>query len=672
MRRIALLVLTPWLWASTATAETTDGEASPTAVRAKLDGTSARLTAEYRIHTTDPATLVTTEVNLPLPAGGVVVGATIAHAGVTHRLALDTAQRVEERFMAAFGDDEAPGTPTTWVAKVALSVDWGTTPSVTASIAAPIETDVVLSLEIVAPTCFAGDLRYVRAPLAWQRAVHGRPPVAAVRECTARRDDGTEAAWIAFPAPEAARRATGDRFAVATARLAVDAELHLARTELAVAATIADVPRDLVSVILVDESRSLTDAQRRSQRELVLGYVRAAPAGRVQVIAFARRARTLLPAWMTAVQARARLERELASLTPRNGSNFDVALADAGRLLAQTTGTRRVLLVTDEAMASRLAEDPAKLADLVPAGTIINVAVVDGTGDTDDEGNAIVARDDDVRLAPLAATTTGVSARLADLDPARRTPVDATMLVRPMSLDHVQATGLGWTDVDPSARESLLGSTCAGTVAAGQSCVWWTKGSRFSTTIQIEGLLWNQRVVHVVRPLGDPGMTIAREIVGTATQLHVADDGDPRGADRDQQLSVKIDALARAVTPSTSLFVQWGGNALYAGGLLRGGMGGVGRAGIIDGIGSRGPGSRGTPELDLRSQLRPLVEHCKLGTRHTVVALELTRQEIVHVDVAPIADDAGDVTRRCIEEAAWMFEPLLPTLEPFRTASVNL
>ena len=42
------------------------------------------------------------------------------------------------------------------------------------------------------------------------------------------------------------------------------------------------------------------------------------------------------------------------------------------------------------------------------------------------------------------------------------------------------------------------------------------------------------------------------------------------------------------------------------------------------------------------------------------------------VRAGDLADDAGDVTRRCIEEATWMFEPLLPTLEPFRTASVNL
>jgi|GEM_PF-2491849 len=676
MRRIALaaVLVTSAAAAKSDQAVGTDESQmdAPIAVRGTLDGTTARLVVDYRIETLGGPEVQTTALELTMPTGAVVTGATITQGGATHRMTLDATDVVDKQFGDAFGD-EGKIAPTTWVAKIALNTYLGPSYGVSVVIGAPIRTDVLLSLEVVAPTCFFRDKRYVRAPSDWRKAARTKQPSPALLEsCTDPNtaDGADSAAWIAFAAPQAARLPSGDRLVASTARLAITNDLHLARTELALAANLADVPRDLATVILVDESRSMSDAQRRSQREIVLGYLRAAPNSRVQVIAFSRHTRTLLPAWTTASRARPRLERDLASMAPRNGSNFDAGLAEAGRLLSAIKGTRRVLLITDEAMATRLSTKPDSFASLVPPGTIINVAVTSDFGDVDSDGVAILSRHDDAVLGRLAGVTTGFATQLGELDMSRRVSVDAAMLVRPTSLDHIRATGLGWMDLDFNTRENLGGDTCTGSLAAGEACIWWTRGTKFAGPILLEGMLWNRRVVRLVRPLGDPGRTIAREIVGTGTSL--PHDEDPNTSDEagTKMLSERIEALAHAVTSSTSLFARWGGDVPLTQGLGLGGFGGFGRSGTIDGIGHGGGRARPTiPAVDLAAQLRPLVGHCNLGTIKPVIKIELTFEEIVDVAVVMAANDA---TKRCLEEAVWDFIPVLPSLEPLRTETVVL
>lgn len=677
MRRIALAAV---LVTSAATAKTdratSEDESlvdAPIAVRATLDGTTARMVVDYRIETRDVPESPTTTLELTMPTGAVVTGATITQGGATHRMTLEAVDVVDKQFGDAFGADEASSPPSTWVAKIVLNSYIGPSYAVSVIIGAPIRTDVLVSLEVVAPTCFFRDKRYVRAPSDWQKAARTRPASPALlASCTEPNNtDGAESdAWIAFAAPQAARLPSGDRLAASTARLAITDDMHLARTELALAANLADVPRDLATVILVDESRSMSDQQRRSQREIVLGYLRAAPNSRVQVIAFSRHTRALLPAWTPASRASSRLERELASMTPRNGSNFDAGLAEAGRLLSTMTGTRRVLLITDEAMATRLSAKPDSFAGLVPSGTIINVAVTSSVGDVDADGVAILSRHDDAVLGRLAAVTTGFATQLGELDASRRVSVDAAMLVRPTSLDHIRATGLGWMDLDEGTRVNLGGETCSGSLAAGEACIWWTRGTKFAGPILLEGMLWNRRVVRLVRPLGDPGRTIARELVGTGTSLPHDEDPNTSGEAGTKMLSQRIDALAHAVTNSTSLFVRWGGDGPLIEGFGIGGFSGFGRSGSTDGIGhSGGFGHPTIPAVDLATQLRPLVAHCNLGTIKPVIKIELTFEEIVDVAVLMAATDA---TKRCLEEAVWDFIPTLPSLEPLRTETVVL
>lgn len=667
MRRIAfaaLLVTSSALAKKIETADDAPAHDDPVAVRAKLDGTTARMVVDYRI--TTQAEAFFSQFEFPLPTGGVVVGATLTHGGSTHRMALDASDSVEKKFIDAFSEAKH-GPARTWVAKIDANSYGLRGYGVSLMIGGPKSTEVVVSLEITAPTCFFRDARYVQAPDGWEHVVRPAKVNDQLLVMCADTNDGVDPSgtWMAFAAPEPARMASGERLFTQTARLAIDTGFHVARTELALAANIADVPRDLATVILVDESRSMSDQQRKAQREIVLGYLRAAPNSRVQVIAFSRRTHALLAGWTMAARAGSRVERELASMLPRNGSNFDLGLADAGRLLSAIKGTRRVVLITDDALASRLAETPERLASLVPAGTIINIAVV-GAGGED------LARNDEVRLARLAATTAGFSTSVGGLELDDRRDIDATMLVRPTSLDHLTVTGLGWSELEDTARRTLGGHTCASSLDAGESCVWWTRGTKFASTIQFEGLLWNRRVVRLVRPLGDLGHTIARELVGTNTTLG---DGDPDlDGDGVTATSKRIDALAHAVTGSTSLFVRWGSSDPIPDAVIFGGMGGFGRSGTIGSISDIGRilTARST-SIDLTPQLRPLVASCGLGTTRAEIKLELTFQEIVDVDVT--LGDTGThaaTVRTCIEDAVWDFVPMLPSLEPSRTETIVL
>ena len=151
MRRIALaaVLVTSAAAAKSDQAVGTDESQmdAPIAVRGTLDGTTARLVVDYRIETLGGPEVQTTALELTMPTGAVVTGATITQGGATHRMTLDEIVAVGEQFGDAFGD-EGKIAPTTWVAKIALNTYLGPSYGVSVVIGAPIRTDVLLSLEV--------------------------------------------------------------------------------------------------------------------------------------------------------------------------------------------------------------------------------------------------------------------------------------------------------------------------------------------------------------------------------------------------------------------------------------------------------------------------------------------------------------------------------------------
>lgn len=626
--------------------ETGTADIDPAVVHGRLAGTTAMFTARYLVPVERgfrPSTL-----GLALPPRGLVTGATVSADGVTHRLQLLPAQDADDRFLATSGETGAGDPP--WAVLLA-----GDTHGVQLGFASPHGGFVSVTLEIEVPTCYERDTRYVAIPAAWTALdVALREHV--TTEAHARElatscgvdDSGTEH-MVGFPVHELAALPSGERISATAGRLSIGTE-HIVKVELDLASVVADVPRDLATVIVVDASRSMTAAQVEAQKKLVLAYVKAAATTRVQVIAFARTARPLLPTWSVASQALPRLERELDAIAPRNGSNVDVGLAEAGAWLQRITGTHRVVVLTDELLAARLQADPGALTGVLPAGTLVHAVLLDTAFQA-------LVRDDDTLLAPLAKGTEGLSVR-AGL-PDDKTPVDPTMLLRPIQLDQVAVTAPGWTSIDPDSRSH----TCAVNVLdlpEGDACTWWGEGTSLAGPVAITGLLWNRRITRVMRPDPAQALPIARELSALGSL----------GSDA----QARIDRAARAVNSAASLFARWGGHGSFAPDEASfsgcGCDGGGTSGGSSDTIGTVRIGHGNIPVYDLHDQLARAVSGCHLDGAHVTIELEMTMLEIVDVRVT-LASPAPAL-EHCIVEALWDASPMLATPRPHDTFTVKL
>ncbi|MGE5186193.1 MAG: VWA domain-containing protein, partial [Acidobacteriota bacterium] len=581
-----------------------DPHLPPQQVTAHLDGTVARFVERVAFATHGEG--LATPVFVQLPAGAVVTAGAAIAAGAVHRLELVPADEAAAR-LDALGK-AAPDGPRPWALEV---LDQGDHGSVELDAATPRAAHLAVSLEGEVGSCFFRDVRYVAVPAAW------KPLVA--RELVVRDEpDGLEEAcgggsdttWLAFAAPELTQLPPGEpRIGAISERLALPAE-HLAHVELDLSRQVMTIPADLHTAIVIDGSRSLTLQEADVQRAIVAGYLRAAPHGSVQVIEYARDAHSLLPAWMPAALAAPRVDRAIRELPGRNGSSLEAGLAEAARWLERVDGTRRIILFTDERFAQRFeALPPTALARVLPERTLLHVVALETERGT-------LARADDDRFAPLAAMTQGIAVH-GRVD--KHDAVDATLLARPIALEHVQLAAPGWTTL------SVSGATCGigddGAIDEGRSCEWWGRGPAAAGPVTITGLLWNRRFERMVRPDPSRGRRLARA-------LSVVDE-------LDDALKAQVDRAAFAVNQAWSLFATWGGRGGYGDLDTEGdiGLGGFGTCGCGDGgISDTFGFGTATIKLDLRSQFARGVGACRHGQRVTI-GIETTREEIVDVDV---------------------------------------
>ncbi|HTR56027.1 MAG TPA: VWA domain-containing protein [Kofleriaceae bacterium] len=617
--------------------------AVPSSVHARLSGTSAQLTARFRIDVR-AAELARDTLTIELPVRGAVSGA-VAHAdGVTRQLALEPATDAAEHF-DAIAKGESEGEDRAWAVALAASGRG----SLTVSVASPRTTRLELDVELEAPTCFFRDARYVELPETWTSAV---PRELAYRGQRDELDEicdptGSGGAWLAFPDRSLAVKPAGrERVGVRAARLPL-AGHDVARVELAIARELSEVPADLHTAIVVDASRSMTDDQRRAQRDVVAAYLRAAPHGQVQIIASARDARALLPDWADATDAAAAIDAALGSLAPRNGSNLDVALAEAGTWLERTHGTRRVIVFDDELAPSRLAiGDHAALAHVLPEGTLVHVVAIDDGG-----GSNPLERDDDTLFGELAQATQGMAMR-AHQSLLASPAVDATLLARPISLDGVELHGIGWTTTSATYDCSL------DHIGEGGSCAWTFTGDPSSRAIEVTGRIWGRPFTQSVEPDPVEARSLARAL--TASGEMPAD------------LQAEIDRAAEAVNAVWSLFASWGGSGGYA----EEEQPMWGMAGSSSYSGSTHCGGVITtvevPPLDLAPQLHHVLEQCSAQYAHVELELELTLEEIVAVDAEVTGSTVTPAMHDCIVEATWQTMLSIPDPKAHRTVRVQL
>ena len=613
--------------ASPARAGTDDDDAlTPTKLSAKLaatNGATATITARFEVVVNGPATEQSNQLRLDVPERAVVTGATVREHGHVERLQLARLASVDEKFSAlAFG--RSNGTDRRWGIRIDVANE-----EATVGVAAPHAATLTLDVTFEAPTCFFDDVRYVQLPTAWverrpARSVPTRPSDEISEACA----DGVDSDWLAFPSRDLGTRPGGEaRIGIVASRLSV-ASQDLARLELALARELTDIPGDLYTAIVVDHSRSLTAAQRENQRAVVEAYLRAAPRGRVQVIGYARNAAPLLSGWMNANRAAARIDRAIRGLPPRNGSNLDEGLAVAGAWLANITGTRRVIVFTDERLAHRISDDPVALRAALPEHTLVHVVDVFG-------GDGTLVRSDDALLSPLALATGGIG---VSGGPDEDGNVDALLLARPTSFDNLSIKGAGWEESTHERRPCPLENDPA--FSEGRSCVWWGTGTPTSGDLTITGSLWGTTVTKTVRPDASRARSVAR-ILTTIEDLDI-------------DLLHEVETAAFAVNSVWSLFAMWGPGGGYDEVEMSGtiGLSGFSCCHTI-GTTSRDFGT-GTfasrPHDEVRRQLAGAVTRCNPRSEITI-RLETTLDEIIAVDVDVRDRDAA--VRDCITEGVW-------------------
>jgi von Willebrand factor type A domain len=598
------------------------------AVTARLDGTEAHFAVGFAMHVPGPA--IHQGIVLELPHHALVTGATLRVEGQLHRLDLAATSDAASAFEALL--DREGGPKRQWAARISRQFVL-----TTLDLAAPRTAEAALELEVSAPTCFRRDVRLVAVPKEWAPSIDtmllSREPAEELDAACALDNTNDEHVWVELPAPELARHAAlAERIGTTAQGLAVHGE-RIARVELDLAGRLGEIPRDLATAIVIDGSRSLTAQEMAAQRAVVEAYLRAAPRGRVQVIAYAHTARALLPGWMTASFAMPRVDRELRDLDLRNGSDVDLGLIAASAWLARTGGTHRIVLLTDERFSARMLEaSPLALGKLVAPGTLVQVVAI--TGD-----ESALARDDQMTLAPLAQSTHGIAVRGG----LPTTGVDAELLVRPITFDEVTVTAPGWMAFNkPDGRSCGFVDVA---MAEGSSCTWWAEGTPNAGPITVEGLVWGRRVTRVMQPDLGKSRTLAREL---------ADAGGVGEA-----LQEEVEREAHAVTDHFALIGMWGGRDGYEdvehGGFGFGtsGCGCGGDLGTSIGIGTIG--SIGHVHLDLEHQLGAAIAACHRGDHKVDITLETTLQEIVGVslDISHAADESIAALHDCIEAAIW-------------------
>ena len=412
------------------------------------------------------------------------------------------------------------------------------------------------------------------------------------------------------------------------AQKAIGAGRVLLRYQIEAAARVAEVPAHAQIVVVLDGSRSLDEGQRRASLAAAGAYLGHFDQAEVQVLTFARQVAAAFPQFQP--QTRARDDLAALVLSPANGSQLDDALAEADRLLAQRTGARRVLLLTD--LLTRSSLTPEKSSRLLAkSGALLHIGVV-GEGEP-----RLVVRDDDP-WAPVARATGGLvwsAAASADADEGRLRQVFEEW-ARPVRLHRFHVGGPRRHDDDAREPPDTLEE---GTAYTYLGLVGWEVPA-----IEARGELWSRPVRVSLRP--DPAETRVWSALVFGTELS------------DELSESEMMVLARhggAVSPVTSYLAIEPGVRPSTEGLEKEEWGqgsfASGYAGMLGASAAAAP-STFDHQAFLRDAAQKAWRTCSDGGG-VQVAIETTRAEIADVTVRGARVPEAGV---CLREALWQVE----------------
>jgi hypothetical protein len=629
---------------------------APHWLNGRLDGITAKLTVRYHLAAAGPSGF--NSFQLVLPDNGVVTGATIVADGVKHRLAFEEAAHGRVQF------DAVLGRPARQHRRWAVIVSSTFSTSVKVEVAAPRAAVLTIDLEVDTPTCFSHGVRYVSVSPDWRASIdrtlrtRAAKPEGCVERPNEDGDPGSLKLWIGFPGDDGGWRPPGEQRVVMRGER-VDVEHgHFARVEINLASELTQVPADLHTVFVIDASRSMRASELEAQAAVIRSYAQHAPGTEIQIVAFARNAHALLPAWTRAGNAKL---SGLATIALANGSNVDTGLVEAAAWLARTTGTRRLVLFGDERLGKRVAGlEASVLRGVLPANTLVHVVALDAKPPpgaaspgraTPPRGESIF-RADDIAFAQLARDTEGLAARATTFDG----PIDAAKLVRPIALEQVSVHAAGWVAGAIEANEPH----CTGDLAEGSACAWYgvddDRQPELAPSVTVEGLLWNHRVRRTITPDAGHRELLARMLTGFMANLGTAEHD--------------LQVVAHAINEAWVLYGAWGDASGYADqGLSE--LDSIG-CGCDDSSLQGGFGFGNAPTVrmtgpSIAAQLEHATAACHIDAR-VEIAIELTEHEIVDVAVtAPRAD-----LRDCVTEAVWNTALSVSNPEPHAFETIAL
>ncbi|MFO0612382.1 MAG: vWA domain-containing protein [Polyangiaceae bacterium] len=412
-----------------------------------------------------------------------------------------------------------------------------------------------------------------------------------------------------------------------------------------VGSRVGEVPNDAHVVVIVETSRSIRGAARRGAINAARSFVSnfESHRGEVAVVAFDRSAETLTTGAAGPFVSPSEAMDALAALATRearNGSNVDLALAEASRVLDPVGGTRRVVLFTDAETADRI--DVGALEHTIPPRALLHVVrIADATG-------LCLEREDASPWSDLARASGGAlwAACVGGEAEAQRPVFEE--LARPKRLDHVRLVPTKGGDVIE------IGAIPEGGRARGAEVVL-----NPGESMTLQGELWSTPFSQKLEASTDYRKFAVGRLVSMGGHFREVEASELES----------LATFAHVLSPVTSFLV--GERGALARPLDRGSGSSV-REGIhLGSIGTLGPGQGdGDGALGQTAILRavlPLASACSRASgafTQTRIDLdvETTGDEIVDVGVTGAPSDDFE---RCLLERTWNLD-LDPTFQAVR------
>jgi hypothetical protein len=422
----------------------------------------------------------------------------------------------------------------------------------------------------------------------------------------------------------------------------VDGELAVADTGLgraylhvqyAIAAQLSEVPARAYVVLGLDNSRSMGE-NRASAVALARATLERFRDAQVQILDFSRKPKARFAGFVRKSVALASLKRELEGRPisdPGNGSEFELALAEAERLLMSAPeGAARRSLFFSDTLAPERTLPVAITASVGKSGAIVHIVQAYKWGGE-------ITRDDEHPWAEAARLTGGLVWSGGD-----EYGTSCLKLVRPTSLDHAAFDASAM----PGGRSEL------GDLKEGDG---FEHQELFEETVRwarLSGELWSKPFQKTLYP--DPAASKRWSALYFGT--YAADDEMSQAEQR------VLAQRGGAVSPVTSYVVTEPGaraatedmldDAFGAGGLGFGSPGEHG-GGYGEGIGLGIPKTF-DPKAYLASVLGPLWQQCggKVGDAH--VSIETHFVEIADLTLRLSQDEPEQYA--CLEQAVWSLD----------------